>query len=351
MLNKKRGGFFQNSFIKALLFCMVLPVITGCVPEKKPDDEIKIGVCVYDQYDTFLTQLLECFDNEVNGNKVNGNVSVEYVYASQNQMTQNDQVEEMIEKGMDVICVNLVDRTAPTTIIDLARKNNVPIVFFNRELVGEDLMQWSKLYYVGADAYESGRLQGELAADVCKRNRIIIDKNGDGLIQYVVLEGEAGHQDSIIRTEYSVNTMIDMGIEVEKIGYAIANWNRAQAQTKMAQLIDRNGDEIEVVLANNDDMALGAVDAYESAGVPKTERPAVFGIDGTDVGLKAVADGSMRGTVYNDKEGQAEAMYKLAIALANNDDPDELGLVDGKYKRLPYTIVDVRNVDDFLEKK
>ena len=65
----------------------------------------------------------------------------------------------MIENGCSVICVNLVDRTAPTGIIDLARKNNVPVIFFNRELVEEDLMQWDKLYYVGADAYQSGHWQ------------------------------------------------------------------------------------------------------------------------------------------------------------------------------------------------
>ena len=332
--------------IKKYIFLLVLfisiSVLTGC-GKKETYDGIKIGVCVYDQYDTFLTQLLESFDE-----CIEENVSVEYVYASQSQTTQNDQVQSMIEKDMDILCVNLVDRTAPTTIIDLARKNNVPIIFFNRELVEEDLMQWGKLYYVGADAYESGTLQGELAAYMCKKYEDTIDKNGDGLIQYVVLEGEAGHQDSIVRTEYSVNTMIENGISVEKIGYAIANWNRAQAQTKMAQLIDRMGDEIEVVLANNDDMALGAVDAYDSAQIDYRKRPAIFGIDGTDVGLKAVYDGTLLGTVYNDKEGQAKAMYDLAIALANGEDLTDFGLIDGKYIRLPYTKVDASNVEEYM---
>ena len=115
-----------------------------------------------------------------------------------------------------MVCVNLVDRTEPTTITDFAENNNVPIIFFNRELVAEDLERWKDLYYVGADASESGTLEGELAADAFKENAAM-DKNSDGICQYVVLEGEAGHQDSIVRTEYSVNTMVEKGVETLKI--------------------------------------------------------------------------------------------------------------------------------------
>ena len=81
---------------------------------------------------------------------------------------------------------------------------------------------------------------------------------------YMVLEGEAGHQDSIVRTEYSVNTLIENGVELEKLGYAIANWNRAQAQTKTAALLTQYAGRIELIIANNDDMALGACLLYTS---------------------------------------------------------------------------------------
>lgn len=83
--------------------------------------------------------------------------------------------------------------------------------------------------------------------------------------QYVVLEGEAGHQDSIVRTEYSVNTLIENGVEAEKLGYAMANWNRAQAQTKTAALLTQFSGKIELIIANNDDMALGAIDALRDS--------------------------------------------------------------------------------------
>ena len=107
--------------------------------------------------------------------------------AAGSQRTQNDQVKELIDAGCDVLCVNLVDRADPSEIIDLAREQDVPIIFFNREPVAEDLMQWESLYYVGAEAEESGRMQGELAADAIRADSQI-DKNKDGKIQYVVLE-------------------------------------------------------------------------------------------------------------------------------------------------------------------
>lgn len=273
-------------------------------------------------------------------------INVEVMDASQSQLTQNEQVKSLIEKGCDVICVNLVDRTEPTTITDLAENKQVPIIFFNRELVAEDLERWSELYYVGADALQSGVLEGELAANAFKTNTKM-DKNGDGICQYVVLEGEAGHQDSIVRTEHSVNTLIENGVEAEKLGYAMANWNRAQAQTKTAALLTQFSGKIELIIANNDDMALGAIDALRDSQIPREDWPGVVGIDGTNAGLLAVENGEMLGTVYNDKEGQAREMLNLAFAIATNGDKDSIPLIDGKYVRTPYHKVTQENVEDY----
>lgn len=311
---------------------------------------IKIGVTVYDQYDTFVSQMMTDFNEyaaeqeEQTGIAIN----VEVYNAAGSQSTQNSQVEEMLDAGCNVICVNLVDRTEPTTIIDMAEKNNVPVIFFNRELVEEDLERWDRVYYVGAKAFESGIMQGEIAADAFKENPDA-DKNGDGVFQYVVLEGEAGHQDAIVRTEYAVSTIIDNGVEVEKLAYGIANWNRAQAQTKMAQMLAEYDGEIELVIANNDDMALGGIDALKTSHLKRADWPVVVGIDGTDVGLAAVASGEMVGTVYNDKEGQAQAMLDLAYALSVGDSLDDLNLENGKYIRLPYSKVGPQDVKNYMK--
>lgn len=330
---------------------LAVGLLSGCGSGKKEVvKSFKIGVTLYDQYDTFVSQLMGDFNDYVSDKEEETGVAinVEVYNAAGSQSTQNGQVETMISEGCDIICVNLVDRTDPTTIIDAAEKSDVPIIFFNRELVEEDLERWSKLYYVGAEAFESGIMQGELAAEAFQEDKSL-DKNGDNVFQYVVLEGEAGHQDAIVRTEYSVSTISDRGVEVEKLGYAIANWNRAQAQTKMTQLLSEYGAEIELVIANNDDMALGAIDALKNSGLSRGEWPAVVGIDGTDVGLQAVKEKEMIGTVYNDKEGQASAMLNLAFAIATGQGLDQLELTDGKYIRLPYYKITSHEVDDYIK--
>ncbi len=321
----------------------------GCKgSERENVKNIKIGITLYDQYDTFVSELMTEFTEYAADKEETTGIAInlEILDSSQSQLTQNEQVKNLIDKGCDVICVNLVDRTEPTTITDLAESKKVPIIFFNRELVAEDLERWSELYYVGADASQSGVLEGELAAEAFKKNPDM-DKNGDGICQYVVLEGEAGHQDSIVRTEYSVNTMIENGVEVEKLGYAIANWNRAQAQTKTAALLTQYAGKIELIIANNDDMALGAIDALRESHISKEDWPGVVGIDGTDVGLNAVKNGDMLGTVYNDKEGQAQEMLNLAFAIATNETKKDIPLIDGKYVRTPYHKVTLDNIEEY----
>jgi methyl-galactoside transport system substrate-binding protein len=336
----------KRIFAVALVFIMgIFCMSCATKAPQRSAGKITIGVTIYDQYDTFLSQLMECFVKEVGTE-----AELVVLNASQSQQTQNSQVRKMIEDGCDVICVNLVDRTDPTTVIDAAKKADVPIIFFNRELVEGDIGRWNRLFYVGADAAQSGTMEGELAADLC-RNDAGVDKNGDGKIQYVVLEGEAGHQDAIVRCEYSVDALVRAGVEVDRLGSAIANWNRAQAQTKTTQFIESyNG--IELVMSNNDDMALGAIDAYEASGIDRDKWPVFFGIDGTDVGLEAVRDGLLSGTVYNDKEGQAGAMFRLAMTLAKggsiDDIADEYSVTEGKYIRLPYAKVTSENVEEYL---
>ena len=334
-----------------IILLMTVCMQTGCgaTMQSKEVKSMKIGITVYNQYDTFVSQLMDNFHNYVTEMEENQGIDiiVDMYNASNSQTTQNEQVKEMIEDGCDVICVNLVDRTEPTTIIDLAEKNDVPVIFFNRELVEEDLERWERLYYVGATALESGIMEGEIAAEVFQKDSKV-DKNGDGVFQYIVLEGEAGHQDAIVRTECSVTTIIDQGVKVEKLGYAIANWNRAQAQTKMAHILAEYGEDLELVLANNDDMALGAIDALKAAKIPQEEWPVIVGIDGTDVGLEAVRNGEMAGTVYNDKEGQAKAMLNLAYQLYMGANLEDLNLENGKYIRLPHTKVEPDDVDKFF---
>lgn len=434
------GSFHGNRLRKGMAVCLslslcLLPLLSACQrkEERKEKKKLQIGVTIYDNYDTFLSGYMTAFEKEISKKRAEGvEIGLFRYNAAGSQALQNEQVEEMLEKDCDVLCVNLVDRTAPSEIIDMAKKKNVPIIFFNRELVDEDLAQWNQLYYIGADAKQSGILQGEMAAEdilseepekptpevplaspedeeeaseksqdkagnaeeiqdfVLQKSRedldilereassedtqtsteegtqtsteegtekkalILsprVDKNGDGVIQYLMFEGEAGHQDAIVRTEYSVNTLMQQGIPMEKLSYAIANWSRAEAQSKMMQFYPEFQDQIELILSNNDDMALGVLDAYDKIGLPKDKRPFIYGIDGTVVGLEAVKKGNLMGTVYNDEQGQAKALFQLAYRLGTGKKGPEDEGENKKIIRLPYQKVRREDSQRLLEEK
>ncbi len=339
----------KGCFTAAISFCMLVLLFCGCgrqqseVPEK-----IQVGVACYNQSDVFLGELVSCLKQQFEELEDSGiEITVMVRDAAGSQRTQDDQVRELIDMNCNVLCVNLVDRADPSEIIDLARDNDVPIIFFNREPVAEDMMQWEKLYYVGAKAQQSGEMQGELAADAVAGDAQT-DRNRDGKIQYVVLEGEPGHQDAIIRTESAVDTLKSKGVALEKLGSGIANWDRAQAQNRMQQLLSQYPNQIEMVLANNDAMALGAIDAYKKLNYTEAALPVFFGIDGTEAGLEAVIEGKVAATVYNDKEGQAQAIGNLAVAAVTGRGMDEMAFENEKYIYLPYQKVTEENVREFL---
>ena len=270
-------------------------------------------------------------------------------YGKNDQNIQDEVVGEILDAGCDILAVDLVDRTEPSNIIKMAKTENVPVIFFNREPVWEDLMQWDKLYYVGGDARQSGIMQGEIVSEVIHADQGL-DRNGDGKIQYVLLEGEAGHQDAIIRTDSVVRTIQSQGIYLEKLSYQFANWNRSQAENKMLQLIHQYGGDIELVLCNNDEMAMGAVDAYEDEGYPLEDRPVIFGIDGLDGTLEAVKNGIIQGTVFNDRQGQAEQIARLATDLFKGNALSGYDFANERYIFLPYQKVTISNVDTFMNR-
>lgn len=340
----------KKTLLMIILCGMLLFGLSGC-GETSTDTagKVQVGVTYYNQTDTFLGELIDCFKNSLEEHNT-GELEVTALVreAAGSEKTQNEQVRELIDAGCNVLCVNLVDRADPSEIIDMARESDIPLIFFNREPVEEDMLQWEQTYYVGAPARQSGQMQGELAADVIRDGGV--DRNGDGRIQYVILEGEADHQDAIIRTESVVNTLQEKGVELEKLDYQIANWNRAQAQNRMRQMIGQFHDEIELVLSNNDDMAMGAVDAYNALNYTEENRPVFFGVDGTAVGLQAVKDGDLAGTVYNDKEAQANVMAQLSVALVTGEGLDAIAFENERYIYVPYLKVDQENVDTFIER-
>lgn len=333
----------------ALLLALALGwTLAGCVSSSgQESDTLRLGVALYSQDDTFIASVTQDLERMVQEAEVaqGRKINISVVDGANNQTTQMEQVDRFLDRGYDILLVNIVDRTAAAVLIDKAEAAGVPVIFFNRQPVAEDIDYRERVYYVGARAEESGALQGQLVLGAWRGEGL--DRNGDGVLQYVMLEGEPGHQDSLLRTEWSVKILTDAGVAVEKLDGDAANWNRGQAAAKMAQWLDEFGEGIEVVFSNNDDMALGAIDAIRSWGGPGL---LVVGVDGTAPALEAVASGELYGTILNNGKGIARAMLDLALALADGRDPAQaVDLENGHYVWLPYQTIDAGNLEQFLE--
>ena len=309
-----------------------------------PGGKPKIAVMIYKFDDTFMSYVRRTIEASA---KDRADLNV--VDSQNQQPTQNDQVDQFLVQGYKALAINPVDRAAVSVIIDKVKAKNVPVVFFNREPTAADMGKWDRIYYVGAKAEQSGALQGEIVVDYWKANPTA-DRNKDGKIQYVMLTGEPGHQDALLRTEHSIKAITAAGLQVEKLAEDTAMWDRVKGQEKMAAFLAAHGDKIEVVLAKNDDMALGAIEGLKAAGYFAADKfMPVVGVDATPPALDALAKGTLLGTVLNDAKNQGKATFELVHALATGA-PAQTSvapITDGKFVWVPYQKVTKANYEQF----
>ena len=316
------GGFFMISHID---------------PPKK--NVIKIGLCLYRFDDTFISNVrheieeyVKVYENE-NDIKIN----LEVVDAKDNQNTQNHQVERFVSLDYDVLLINVVDRFAASNMIETAVGADIPIIFFNRKPVDDDLNRADNIYYIGAGPKAAGIEQANIIIDAYKESPHSIDIDGDGVINYVLLEGEPSHQDSLVRTEWVIKTLQDNDIPINKLNGAIGNWERAQGSALMEEWL-KEYNNIDLIISNNDDMALGAIDAIERAN--NISGIKAVGIDGTKEALEAIKEGKLLGTIESDKKEYAKAVVEIAMSSIGKSTLPE----DIKYKLLDNRTYDVEQI-------
>jgi len=298
--------------------------------------DTRLGFTVYKYDDNFMAVVRQAIEKEA---KNDDDIELLMNDSQNSQSMQNDQIDVLLARGVKALAINLVDPAAAPTVIKKAKEDNIPVVFYNKEPSEKDLASYDKAYFVGTVSKDAGIIQGELIAKQWVANPQW-DLNGDGVIQFVLLKGEPGHPDAEARTEYVVSTLNDKGYKTEQLHLDTAMWDTAMAKDKMdAWVSGPDGDNIEVVIANNDGMAMGAVESLKANG--KSKLP-VFGVDALSEALAMVRSGQMAGTVLNDAPNQAAATYQLTRNLALGKPAAEgtqWNLVD-KVVRVPYVGVD-----------
>ena len=287
-----------------------------------------------------------------------GGITLDMQDAANDVSTANNKLDAALTKGTDVVAICAPDRESTETMAQKCDADGVPAVFFNMEPMESTMESYDNIWYVGAEAAQSGEMCAQALINYWNENTEIADKNGDGVLQLVILQGEIGQQDVQLRTQAYEDTLKAQGIDYEILAMDTANWDQAQALDKMNAWITAYGiDGIEGVLCNNDSMAMGAVQAcinngYNS-GDPEKFVP-IVGIDANIDALEAMKAGSLLGTVLNDRQNQSIAIINVikAVNAGQEITEDVVGVdctVDGKYIWVPYVIVDESNLDATLE--
>lgn len=330
----------KNHILWALLLCVSVLAggcETGRAPEKKAGLPV-IGVFLYSEDDVYVSLVSQALRTALEGRAV-----VVLRHARADQIVQNDQISEALKQGMDALAVNLVEPYTVTMPLKEAQACKIPVVFFNREPDLSTIKTYEKAAFVGTEAREAGEIQGRIIRELWQAHPRY-DRNGDGIVQYVLLQGNSESPEALARTEFSVKEARRLGVPMQQLGETfICDWSRVQARQAMRVFWPVHGKSVEFVLSNNDSMALGALDVLReqgyNAGDPEKFLP-IIGVDAIPEAVDAIRKGDMSATVRQDGESMGRVVAEMLLnAVAHKDFLDGLPHAwdaSGVAVRIPY---------------
>lgn len=319
---------------KLILFSFILVIILNIFKldisantiNGKP---VTVGVLLYKEDIYYISEIKKELEKLENENK--DTINFIFYNAKGSQELQNEQINELINMKVDAILLNIVDIHEADSIINKIKEKDIPVIFFNREPLSlNGIKSYNKSLYVGTQACDAGKIKSEMIINEMKKGNIK-DKNKNDSLDYILLEGEVDNVEAQLRSECVIRALNENGIKTNEIASEICNWEKECAKEKINSLFDKYGDNIEVIISNNDDMAVGAVLALQEKGYnlgDPNKFISVVGIGGTDEVREMIKKGFMTGTVIQDAKEKAKILYKIVLNLAEG----KKALQDTEYK-------------------
>lgn len=292
-------------------------------------ENIGVSMALFD--DNFLTVLR---NGMIEQGKTLG-VELQVEDAQNDVAKQLDQINNFIASGVSAIIVNPVDTSATQAMSDAAAAAGVPLVYVNRQPVNVDTLPDNQAF-VASNEVDSGTLQTK---EVCR----LFKEAGKAEANIYVIMGELSNQAAVMRTKdiHDVIGGADCGVKVNIIDEQTSNWARDQAQNLMTNWLS-TGAAFDGVIANNDESAIGAIQAMKASGTDMASV-VVAGIDATQDALASMQAGDLDVTVFQDAAGQGAGALDAAIKLAKGEAVDQKVYI-------PFQLVTPANIGDFLKK-
>ena len=320
----------MKKHIKLMILTVLSALLISLLPtnfasaQATEEQDVTIGFVISDLNDVFLNYILNA---TVDAAEEKGYV-VEVADAQSDLIQQQDHVNSFIQKGVDVIIVNPVDTSAMMPISDAAVSAGIPLIYINRNPTashGGELPEG--VYFVGPDESKVGVLQAENTA------RLL---NNEGNV--VILLGTLGHESTATRTQGVKSVLEENFPDITILAEETADYQRDQGVTVTENLLSAYGDQLNAIISNNDEMALGALQALESAG---RDDVIVMGVDASEDALQAIKEGKLTATVSQDAVGQGKGAIEIVHALMSGEPVEKnVEFLEGQY-------IDASNVDDF----
>jgi len=283
-----------------------------------------VGYVINNFGDTFQNFIYEAMEAYARANGIN----VINADANESTATQLAEVENMIVLGVDALIVVPVDTSAMEPITRAAQEAGIPLVYVNRNpFAGMEDQMPAGVYYVGSQEIEAGIMQMEHIGPLL---------GGEGGV--AILQGILSNEGAIMRTEGNQQIIAEQFPGIEILAMETANWQTDQAVNVVENWITAFGDQLNAVVSNNDDMAIGAIRALQMAG---REDVLVMGIDGNPNALESIVAGELQGSVFQDAIGQGQGSMRLALNALQGVSQDSVLWV-------PFQLITEDNVADFM---
>lgn len=305
---------------------MTMAVLAGCGKQEATDGEnsgsgkLKIGVSYYalpGEYNANLKSAMQSYFDEAG---LADKVELSVTDAGGDANTQNSQLENMIAGGVNAIILIPGDATAQAVMVEEAHAQNIPVIELCTKTEAEDY----RTSFVGSDDIVAGRMLMEYLGD-------LVDGKGD----MIIFHGPTGVSAEINRHTGAQQMIKEKNWDIKVVAEKVCNWSREEAMTAMENIIT-SGMKFDIIFAENDEMAVGALSALKDSGL----KYVIGGIDAIPDAVQAVADGDMDCTFFQDYITQAKTALDVAIKAASGEQ------VDASYD-IDFVLITKENVADF----
>lgn len=287
---------------------------------------VNIAVLLSDLNNPYINEVKQSFENLENEKK--GLVKFT-IYDGKNSLSEQEATFDLISKGNYDLIVALLADTREDSVINFtvkAKAMSIPLILLNvePEIAEKASKYYDRVVFLLFNSQKAGAIEGKIVADLWNNNKSEIDKNRDGILQYILVKGKTNAVIADQRAKGAILAINDFRIETDELQTIYSDWTKESTKNTIRNLILRYSNKVEAIISSNDAMAIGTIEAIQGYGyntVDKSRYIPVVGVGGIKEAKELVDKGIMAGTVIQDTKELVDDVYAIGMNLINNVSP------------------------------